>query len=186
MHTKAVFRAAQAMNDAGIDVLRFNFRGVGLSTGSFDEGIGERDDARWALDWMTTRYPDAPVVLGGFSFGSRVALPVGAEDTRVRALVGLGVPLSMYEYDFLRDVRLPTLVVQGELDEFGSGEEVDALLTPMGPHVTVVRVPGSDHFFHGHFDQLKAAITDYFVTGPGARALDVEREGVASTGKAVH
>lgn len=171
MHTKAVFRAAQALTEAGVDALRFNFRGVGLSTGSFDDGIGEQDDARAALDWLEQAVNGAPLVLGGFSFGSRVALTVAASDPRVRAVVALGLAVSLFEYDVVADMDTPILVVQGEEDEFGSGAEVERVMTAMGPHVEVVRVPGADHYFTGRFDPLRAAIRDWFVSGTGADAL---------------
>jgi alpha/beta superfamily hydrolase len=119
MHTKAVYRAAQALNEVGFVTLRFNFRGVGASTGSHDDGLGERDDAKTALDWLAAKYPGVPLLSGGFSFGSLVALAVGAEDDRVAALLGLGLPLTRderYDYTFLRDVAKPVLVVQGEND----------------------------------------------------------------------
>ena len=95
MHTKAVYRAAQGLNDAGLVSLRFNFRGVGLSTGSHDEGIGERDDLRAAIDWIEMEFPHLPLVVGGFSFGSMVGLSVGAEDDRVIGLLGLGLPVNL-------------------------------------------------------------------------------------------
>src|SRR5207253_6659806 len=80
MHNKVVFRAAAALNDAGLLVLRINFRGVGQSTGTHDEGYGERDDVRAGLDYLTTNYPDQPITVCGFSFGARAGLEVGIED----------------------------------------------------------------------------------------------------------
>jgi alpha/beta superfamily hydrolase len=93
MHNKVVFRAAKAACQAGLPTLRFNFRGVGKSTGSFGHGLGEREDVTAALDYLGTRFPVLPVCLIGFSFGASVGLPVGANDPRVVALVGLGVPV---------------------------------------------------------------------------------------------
>ncbi len=173
MHTKAVYRAAQALNEAGIVALRFNFRGVGTSTGSYDQGHGEQDDARAALDWLEEEYPSLPLILGGFSFGSRVALSVGAEEDRVVGLLGLGLPVEMEEYDFgfLADVGKPILVVQGENDEFGSGETVARVLEPLGDHVTLVRVPDTDHYFADRLDELKSAVRGYWSSGPGARLI---------------
>jgi len=171
MHTKAVYRAAQALNEVGFAALRFNFRGVGASTGTHDDGYGERDDARAALDWLAARYPGVPLLSGGFSFGSLVALSVGAEDERVAALLGLGLPLlrdERYDYAFLAEVTKPVLVVQGENDEFGSGELVASTLAPLGSHVSLVRVPGADHYFGTRVDELQSAISAYFTTGPGA------------------
>ena len=131
MHTKAVYRSAQGLNDAGLVALRFNFRGVGVSTGSFDEGVGEQDDLRAALDWLESEYPTLPLVVGGFSFGSLVGLAVGTEDARVAGLLGMGLPLDLdhrYDYGFLSAAGKPILVVQGEHDEFGSGAQVQETL----------------------------------------------------------
>lgn len=174
MHTKAVYRAAQGFLDAGLVTLRFNFRGVGTSTGSFDDGVGEQDDARAALDWVEAEYPHLPIVLGGFSFGSMVALSVGVDDSRVSALLGLGLPVDLderYDYSFLADAGKPILVVQGENDEFGSGDQVADALAPLGSHISLVRVAGSDHYFAGGLDELRGAVRGYFESGPGASVL---------------
>lgn len=171
MHTKAVYRAAQALNEVGLATLRFNFRGVGASTGS-------HDDARAALDWLEARYPGLPLLAGGFSFGSLVALSVGAVDERVSALLGLGLPLARddrYDFGFLAEVTKPVLVVQGEQDEFGSGEHVARVLSGLGPHITLVRVPGSDHYFTDRVDELRGAVRDYFERGPGSTPFEEVR-----------
>ncbi len=171
MHTKAVFRAAQALADARIAALRFNFRGVGTSTGSYEEGIGEQADVGAALDWLEERYPSLPLVVGGFSFGSMVALGAAASDLRVVALFGLGLPVRMYDYTFLADVDKPVLIVQGEDDEFGSGPEVEAVTDRLGANVTLVRIPGGDHYFSGRIDELRDAVSEFFLSGPGKSAL---------------
>lgn len=175
MHTKAVYRSAQAFNQAGLVALRFNFRGVGISTGSHDQGIGERDDVRAALDWLEDRYPTLPLVVGGFSFGSMVGLGVGVEDDRVVGMLGLGLPLERDEYDygFLAGTDKPVLVVQGEEDEFGSGVLAAERLGRMGPHITLVRIAGADHYFTGRFEALRQTVEGYYSSGPGARILAV-------------
>lgn len=173
MHTKAVYRAAQALNEAGLVALRFNFRGVGASTGQYEEGFGEREDVRAALDWLEEHYAGLPLVVGGFSFGSMVGLNVGARDDRVVALLGLGLPIRRldYDYEFLGETSKPLLVVQGEEDEFGSGSEVADLLEGLGAHITLVRISASDHYFTGRLDELRAAVRGYFQSGPGSMAL---------------
>lgn len=174
MHTKAVYRSAQALNEAGMLALRFNFRGVGSSTGSYDEGVGEQDDLRAALDWLAAEHPGLPIVVGGFSFGSMVALTVGAEDDRVDGLIGLGLPVDMderYDFGFLAETDKPVLVVQAENDEFGPAERVEAALSPLGRHITVVRIAGTDHYFEGRLDELREAVRGYFRSGPGSRIL---------------
>lgn len=173
MHTKAVYRAAQGLNDAGLVALRFNFRGVGVSTGSYDEGHGEQDDLRTALDWLEERYPVLPLVVGGFSFGSMVGLGVGAGDPRVVALLGLGLPVKKAEYDYgyLARADKPVLVIQGENDEFGSGAAVAEALAHVGPHLTLVRISGADHYFVHRLDELRETVRGYYQSGPGSRVL---------------
>ena len=175
MHTKAVYRAAQAFNDAGLVALRFNFRGVGASTGSYDEGIGERNDLEAALDWLEAEYPELPLFAGGFSFGSVVGLSVGADDERVVALLGLGLPVDMdlYDYSFLAETDKPILVVQGENDEFGPGDRVSKLLAALGTHITLVRIPGADHYFTDRLDELRATVRGYYESGPGSQFLAI-------------
>jgi alpha/beta superfamily hydrolase len=173
MHTKAVYRAAQGLNDAGLVVLRFNFRGVGISTGSHDDGHGEKDDLGAALDWMEARYPDLPLLTGGFSFGSMVGLSVGVDDGRIVALLGLGLPVGMetYDYGYLGRTDKPVLVVQGEDDEFGSGKRAAEVLKPMGSHITLVRLSGADHYFVRRLDELRETVRGYYQSGPGSRVL---------------
>ena len=175
MHTKAVYWAAQAFNEAGLVALRFNFRGVGASTGSYDGGIGERDDLKAVLDWLEAEYPELPLLVGGHSFGSMVGLSVGADDERVVALLGLGLPVDMdrYDYSFLAKADKPVLVVQGENDEFGPGESVSNLLALLGAHITVVRIPGSDHYFTDRLDELRATVRGYYESGAGSRFLTI-------------
>lgn len=176
MHTKAVYRTAQALAEAGLVTLRFNFRGVGTSTGSHDEGIGEQDDLRAALDWLERAHPSLPTVVGGFSFGSLVAMRVGVEDDRARALLGLGLPIGLddrYDFSFLADTDKPVLVVQGEHDEYGSAELVADRLAPLGSHITVVTIRDTDHYFAGRLDDLRSAVRGYYDSGPGTRVLAV-------------
>ncbi len=171
MHTKAVFRAAQALADVKIAALRFNFRGVGTSTGGYDMGVGEKEDVLAALDWLEERHPGLPLVVGGFSFGSMVALSAAASDPRVVALFGLGLPIRMYDYGFLADVTKPILVVQGEEDEFGSGSEIEPVVEALGAHVRLARIAGADHYFDGHIDEMKTIVSEFFRDGPGGDAV---------------
>ena len=162
MHFKVVFRAAKALQSAGLAVLRFNFRGVGRSEGAHDYGTGEQEDARAALFEVQDRFPGLPLVLGGFSFGSAMALRVAARDARVRAVFALGFPLVREEGQVpLGEVHQPRLFVQGESDEFGTGEDLRALVEPLPPPLALVVVPGADHFFAGRLDALQGAIADW-------------------------
>ena len=169
MHTKAVYRAAQALNESGFDVLRFNFRGVGASTGSYGEGVDEIEDVDAALDWLRARDPRRPILVGGFSFGSLVGLRAGLGADGVRALLALGIPVRMYDFGFLEGAGVPIHVVQGENDEFGPGPEIQEVVESMGAGVTLDRIPGADHYFNGHFEELKVAVKGY-VSGGAATA----------------
>jgi alpha/beta superfamily hydrolase len=168
MNTKAVYRASQALNQVGFRTLRFNFRGVGCSTGTFDDGYGEREDVSAALDWLELSTRTLPLVVAGVSFGSMVGLGVGVEDPRVVALVGMAAPVLAYDYSYLGGTQKPVLVVQGEHDEFGSAAEAERILGLLGEHVMVRSVAGAGHLFAGHLEELQATIQDYFTIGPGS------------------
>jgi len=167
MHFKVVFRVAKALQAAGLSVLRFNFRGVGRSEGTFDDGEGEQGDARSALDELQRRFPELPLMIGGFSFGSVVGLRVGALDPRVHAVFLLGYPARLVgEHDSLTGGSKPRLLVQGENDEFCSAEELKGLIEPGPEAQRLVVVPGSDHFFTGQLDAVEAAMEPWAKSRP--------------------
>lgn len=161
MHNKVVFRAAKALHDAGIPVLRFHFRGAGLSEGVHDKGRGEQDDVRAALDYLSREFPEAPVLLAGFSFGAWVGLRVGCADARVSALIGMGLPVDKSDLGYLRDCAKPKLFVQGGEDEFGSRANLECLFAAMPGPKRLVIVESADHFFMGRLDRLGTAISEF-------------------------
>ena len=161
MHNKVVFRAAAALNDAGLVALRINFRGVAQSTGRHDEGRGERDDVRAGLDYLATNYPHLEITLAGFSFGARVGLEVGIADDRVTRLVSIGTPVDKYDFSFLESCRKPILFVHGEHDEYGNIERLRELVAKIKAPVQLKVIKGSGHFFDNHLDELKRAITEW-------------------------
>jgi uncharacterized protein len=163
MHNKVVFRAAQALNEAGLVTLRINFRGVGQSTGEHDDGRGERDDVRAGLDYLEQNYPNQPITLCGFSFGSRVGMEVGMPDSNVKWLISIGTPVGKYDYSFLTECRKPILFVHGDRDEFGDVREVEELVSKLRnvAEAKLVVIKNADHFFDGHLDEMKAAIKDW-------------------------
>lgn len=163
MHNKVVFRAAAALNEAGLTTLRVNFRGVGQSSGSHDEGRGELEDVRAGLDYLETNYPDLPLTLCGFSFGARVGLEVGITDKRVLNLISIGTPLDKYDFTFLKECRKPILFVHGELDEYGDVDAVKRLVRELERQADVQLkvIAGAEHFFAGHLDELIQAITEW-------------------------
>jgi alpha/beta superfamily hydrolase len=168
MHTKAVFRIAQALVDLGFPTLRFNFRGVGRSTGRYDHGRGEREDVRAALDYLAGAFPGVALALGGFSFGSWVALPVGCADTRVAQLIGAGVPLASLPVDALAACAKYKLIVQGERDEYGPRDELARWFAGVAEPKDLRIVDGADHFFTERQTELAQAVTSYFQEGGSA------------------
>ena len=161
MHNKVVFRAAAGLIDAGLTTLRFNFRGVGASTGEHNEIEGGREDVRDALAYMTTEYPGEDMTLAGFSFGSRTALDVGWNDQRIARLISIGTPVDKYgDYDFLVGVEKPILFVHGSRDEFGSVESLRRL-TDQIPHAEVVIFEDCGHFFDEHLNELRETIREW-------------------------
>ena len=131
MHNKVVYQAAKAMHLRDIPVLRFNFRGAGQSEGEHDRGAGEADDVRAALDYLSGEFPQRPILLAGFSFGSLVGLRAGCADERVSDLIGLGIPVDNSDLTYLRDCAKPKLIIQGGNDQFGSRANVETLFAAM-------------------------------------------------------
>lgn len=161
MHNKVVFRAASALNDAGLVTLRINFRGVGASTGEHDEGRGEIEDALAGLNYLSEHYPHSPVTLAGFSFGSRVGMEIGITDERVLNLISIGTPVDKYDFSFLEECRKPILFVHGDGDEFGRVERLRSLVSrlPAQAHARLEIVSDADHFFARRLDEMKRVIT---------------------------
>jgi alpha/beta superfamily hydrolase len=147
MHFKLLFRAAKVFQSRGYAVLRFQFRGVGRSGGEFDRGRGESDDALAALDFLYREHPEKRIVLGGFSFGAAVALPIGAHDDRVSALLLMGLPVLSIESTPENPRAKPVLFLQGERDEFGDRRAIEDFVRSFPGPAELVVVPGSDHLF---------------------------------------
>ncbi|HEY3120107.1 MAG TPA: alpha/beta fold hydrolase [Vicinamibacteria bacterium] len=159
MHFKPVFRTARALQLANVAALRFNFRGVGRSEGLHDQGRGEQEDVRAALAEVARRVEGVPLLVGGFSFGSVMALRVAARDSEVQSAFALGFPAAMVQdLDFLQEVRVCRLFVQGEHDEFAPATRIRELVEMMPQPHRLVIVPGSDHYFAGKLDVLQSAV----------------------------
>lgn len=163
LHNKVIYQTAKSLDGLGIPVLRFNFRGAGLSAGVHDRGRGEQDDVRAALDFLAAEFPGVPLLLAGFSFGAWVGLRVGCEDSRVSHLIGLGIPVNSTDFSFLRQCTKPKLFVHGSNDEHGAIEKVKALIPTLPGSNQLVVVEGVDHFFAGKLDQLAAAINAWIM-----------------------
>lgn len=161
MHNKVVFRAAAGLIDAGLTTLRFNFRGVGASTGDHEEIAGGREDVGFALEFLANEYPGQEITLAGFSFGSRTGMEVGMNDDRVVRLISIGTPVDKYgDYEFLTAVRKPILFVHGDKDEFGSVDNVRKLVGQI-PGAELIVFENSGHFFDDHLNELREAVRDW-------------------------
>ena len=166
MHTKAVYQGAKGLSRIGCAVLRFNFRGVGRSRGTFDAGEGEMEDFRAALDYMAARHPGTPLWAAGFSFGAWVALEVGEDDDRVGALIGIAPPVatsvSGMDYAFPRTLAStkPKFFVQGEADEVCPLEAMWAFYGRLQEPKELVVIDGADHLFEGQTQELGESLED--------------------------
>ncbi len=167
LHNKVVYQVARTFDRLSIPVLRFNFRGAGMSEGAHDRGLGEREDVRAAIGFMTSEYPGVPMAIAGFSFGCWVGLRVGCEDARVTELVGLGAPVGDSDFSYLAKCDKPRLMIQGEHDQFGSPDKLKELVrsfpAKMQKETRVVMVPDGDHFFTGHLAKVDEALTAWVV-----------------------
>jgi uncharacterized protein len=162
LHNKVVFHAMKALNQFGFPVLRFNFRGTGLSHGEHDSGEGEVDDVRIALDWLDQEFR-LPMIFAGFSFGAAVGLRAACPDPRVEVLIALGTPISpvddrSYDYAFLRTCAKPRLFVSGSRDQFATKAKLEALVTALPEPKKLVIIEAADHFFEGRLREMREAI----------------------------
>jgi hypothetical protein len=160
MHTKVVYQAAKAFCRLGCAVLRFNFRGVGVSNGEYSGGEGELADYRAALDFMAARFPGVPLWAAGVSFGSWVAMTAGAGDARVTTLVGIALPASLYDFSAVRASGKPKFFIHGEHDEICPLRAVWDLYGKSSEPKDLVVVDGADHLFDGHVSEVADAIAD--------------------------
>ena len=159
MHNKVVYRLARGLRHSGAVVLRFNFRGVNLSEGSYDEGIGEVEDARAALEFLRARYPGLPFSLAGFSFGSRVILSLGCEPVGASRLIAAGFPASYRDSAALGHCRVPRIFVQSTNDQYGPRPAMQSYFDGLSGDKRLIWVDAEDHFFAGALDELEATVT---------------------------
>ena len=160
MHTKVVYQAAKALSRIGCAVLRFNFRGAGASPGRFTNGPGEMDDFRMALAAMHEKYPDVPLWAAGMSFGSWIAMTVGAEDPRVSTLIGIALPITRYDFGAVERSTKPKFFIQGEFDELCPLKEMRAFYARAAEPKELVVIDTADHLFDGKVSQVAGAIED--------------------------
>jgi len=165
LQNKVVYRAAKALHGLGLPVLRFNFRGVGTSAGTYDRGRGEQDDVRAALDFLAANVPGARLLVAGFSFGAWVGLRVGCVDARVTALVGLGLPVGDVDVSYLSECAKPKLLMSGDQDQYGPKEKLETIVSALPEKsraaTQLILVPLADHFFAGHLGVVESAISEW-------------------------
>jgi alpha/beta superfamily hydrolase len=164
LHNKVVFHAMKALNSFGFPVLRFNFRGAGLSQGEH-HGQGEVEDVRVALDWLDHEF-HRPLIFAGFSFGAAVGLPAACSDQRVKAVIGLGLPVSpigdrSYEFSFLEGCAKPKLFVSGERDQFATPAQLKSLIGSLPDPKKLTLISGADHFFEGRLREMRETIEQW-------------------------
>jgi len=164
VHNKVVYHAMKTLHSFGFPVLRFNFRGAGLSEGEHDQGRGEVEDVRAGLDWLESEF-HLPIIFCGFSFGAATGLRAACGDPRVAGLISLGTPVSVesraYSYSFLRQCAVPQLFVSGSLDQYSPRSSLEELVEMAPEPKELVIVEGADHFFEGHLPEMQAAIRSW-------------------------
>lgn len=163
MHNKVVFHAMKALHSFGFPVLRFNFRGTGLSAGGHDEGRGEVADVQAALGWLKTEF-SLPIIFAGFSFGAAVGLRAACPDPDVRAVISLGTPVEvdgrLFSFRFLRECAKPKLFVSGDHDQYGPHDALGKVVAQAADPKELVFVPG-DHFFQGHIAEMRMTVESW-------------------------
>lgn len=164
MHNKVVYHVMKALNGLGIPVLRFNFRGTGRSQGKHDDGRGEQDDVRAAIDWLNAEF-HRPILFAGFSFGSNVGMRACCGDPRVHGLMALGLPViaegRSYTYSYLPKCTQPKLFLSGDRDQYGPAQAVESIVASAPDPKRLIWIKDADHFFVGKLDQVQAAIVDW-------------------------
>jgi alpha/beta superfamily hydrolase len=160
MHTKVVFQSAKALARIGCVVLRFNFRGVGLSAGAWDNGRGELEDYTSAVDYMAGAYPGLELWAAGFSFGSYIAMTAGADDDRICALIGIAPPVDKYEFASVKMSTKPKFIVHGERDELISLKMVRHFYAQLHEPKELVEIDRANHLFDGQASEVGDALAD--------------------------
>jgi uncharacterized protein len=168
MTNKVVHMLAKAFNERGVPALRFNFRGVGASAGSFDEGEGETQDALAAIDWALQRWPGAALWAAGFSFGGAIAVRAAVARDAQR-LVTVAPAVHRFAVSGAELPRCPWLLVQGDRDELVDAGEIQRWVATLASPPQLALLAGVDHFFHGRLNELRAVVLDWLdATGTDA------------------
>jgi alpha/beta superfamily hydrolase len=155
MHNHVTYRIAKAFRDRNISTLRFNFRGVGRSSGTYDEGRGELEDARAALAFLAKEVAGVPLYCAGFSFGSRIALKLTVEAKEVRGVLAAGMAIDLFDFEFVVSLDRPKAFIHSERDEYGDLAKVNALVDRTRPPKRLFVVPDADHLCTHRLEALE-------------------------------
>jgi alpha/beta superfamily hydrolase len=158
MYNKVVHRIARGLRSSGAVVLRFNYRGVNLSEGTYANGEGELEDARAALAYLRARYPELPYTLAGFSFGSRIVLRLGCGQAGARRVIAVGFPTVYLDRSYLAGCTTPLFFVQSTHDQFGPVADIEPLVASLPEPKRLVLIEAQDHFFSDALGQLEEVI----------------------------
>ncbi|TAF77115.1 MAG: alpha/beta fold hydrolase [Alphaproteobacteria bacterium] len=166
MNNKVVYRIFQAFMNNGFSVLRFNFRGVGKSMGTYDEGVGELSDAATALDWIQAQNPEACTCwVSGFSFGAWIALQLLMRRPEIEGFVTASPPVNKYDFSFISPCPAAGLILQGDKDDIVQEKDVSRLVTKLHQqnftNIDYQMFTGADHYFRNQLDQFEQTISDY-------------------------
>jgi alpha/beta superfamily hydrolase len=161
MHNKVVYRLARGLRRSGCVVLRFNYRGVNLSEGTYDEGIGETDDARSALRELQSRYPYLPVMVGGFSFGSRVALRLSSQEPVLKRVFAVGFPTRIPGQEYVQHVGIPKFFIHSTIDTYGPRPQMEEFFAGAPEPKEIRWVEAGDHFFAGALDEFEGVVEEF-------------------------
>jgi len=166
MHNKVVYTLNQAFAKAGFSTLRFNFRGVGRSQGSYGRGEGELQDAASALDWIQQNLPNSRGCwIAGFSFGAWIGMQLLMRRPEIRGFISVAPPANMYDFSFLAPCPSSGIIVQGTADEVVTASAVqklvDKLRTQKGITIHHDEIKGANHFFEHELDQLMKSVDNY-------------------------
>ena len=167
MHHPVIASGVEASFEAGFSTLRFNFRGVGESEGSYADGIGEMDDVRAAVDYLHSRLEvrDPSLFILGYSFGAMTGLPVAVRDSRLKGMAAVAPPLEMFDFTFLKGCRKRKLIIAGSRDPYCPLPLLEEWFQGLDEPKSLTLIQGADHFFSTHYRSLISPLKEFFKTG---------------------
>lgn len=166
MNNPVTYQLYQTFLNRGFTVLRFNFRGVGKSQGTFDHGVGELSDAASALDWLQSFNPDAKQCwLAGYSFGAWIGMQLLMRRPEINGFISISPPANLHDFSFLAPCPSSGLVIHGDEDKIvdteSVGKMVERLQSQKGIEITYKNIAGANHFYNDHMDVLDKTVNDY-------------------------